>query len=157
MLSPHDLLLRLAGRMDLRAVPAVHFPVFVLGRDRRAVFDSVFYATRAVAERMDPRPVHTPYPLPEDYPSDWPHRDPIEELARQVTSMLPPGAWPAARPAAEGGLRAQVATLHPQILRRLAEERTVVWDLLQDRSRLLNPTDPDRTTRGKLIRGPWPG
>ena len=159
VVAPHDLLRRLAGRMDLRVAPGVHIPIFVLGQDPRFAFDGTFYAPRAQAEAMDRRHIASSYPRPEDYPADWPERDPAEELVRQVEATVVPMSWGPAGPAAAAGIRRQVAALPPDVLQGLADERAVVWALLQDRSRLLNPPGParGRPARGKVIRGPRPG
>ncbi len=153
--TPDDLLRRLAGRMDLCAGAGVHLPVFVLGRDPRVVFDGVFYDRRAQAEGMARRRIASPYPRPEDYPADWPTRDPVEELVRYTESLLP-NAVLAHRGDVGGWVRAQVMQAGPEVRRQLAEERAVVWDLLQDRSRLLNPDAARgagaRPARGRVIR-----
>ena len=161
VVTPRDLLRRLAGRLDLRAGPAVHLPVFVLGRDPRFAFDGVFYAQRALAEALDRRHAATPYPRPEDYPADWPGRDPMAELERYMESRLPEALWRPKGPAAAGSSRDPFTAVKPEVILRASEERAMLWDLLQDRSRLLNPPtgarSATRSSKSNVIRGPWLG
>jgi hypothetical protein len=171
VVTPRNLLGRLAGRLALDAGPGVHLPVFVLGLDERFAFDGVFYAPRALAEAMAWRRISSPYPRPDDYTADWPRRDPMEAMAQYAASMLPESVWgcgvldgdddglgDAGSDRAAGSAPAQVAA---EAARRMAERRAIIWDLLQDRSRLLNPAArpatgarPLRGT-GKVIVGPW--
>ncbi len=151
--TPGELLRRLAGRIDLRAGAGVHLPVFVLGRDPRVAFDGVFYNQRSQAEGMARRRITSPYPRPEDYPADWPARDPVEELVRYAESMLPLAVRGHFGDFA-GWVRGQVMQAGPAVLLPLAEERAVVWELLQDRSRLMNPVAERAAgpSRGGVIR-----
>lgn len=158
LVLPKVLLRRLAGQLDLRSGPGVHLPVFVLGHDPRFVFDGTFYAPRALGEELSRRRISSPYPRPEDYPADWPHRDPTAELASDMASLLP-NAFPGMGTPPEDLIRDRIAGIPPDVIAHAIQQRTTVWDLLQDRSRQLNPAPPTRPTSGmgKLIRGPWPG
>ena len=153
ILTPKVLLRRLAGRMDLRSGPPVHLPVFVLGRDPRFAFDGTFYAPRALAEEMGRRAISSPYPRPEDYPADWPHLDPKDELAARLRTLLPLGTVPDAM------IQRELDALSPKALELAAQARTVIFNLLQARSRLLNPPAAGRGSRvrGHVVWGPWPG
>lgn len=156
ILHPRVLLHRLAGKMDLRSGPPVHFPIFVLGRDPRFTFDGTFYALRALAEEESRRTIASPYPRPEDYPADWPHRDLKEEIFRQLRSILPPND---AMEAVDAVIQRQLNALNPEALELASRARAAMWDLLQSRSRLLNPPARagTRQTGAHVIRGPWPG
>ncbi len=158
LLTSHDLLHRLAGRMDLRVPKGVHLPVFVLGRDPRFAFSSPFYGLRAVVEALDRRRISSPYPRPEDYPADWPERNALPTLARLVENLLPEALADALARGMddETAVRSLAPRLGPRIAQRAARERIMLWELLQDQSRLLNPPTR-RPARGVVIRGPWPG
>ncbi len=157
---PGDLLRRLAGQMDLRVGPGPHLPVFTLGRDPRFAFDGSSYGPFALAVERNRRRITTSHPRPEDYPSDWPARDPVWELRRLAEGPARLTLWyTLAGPIQVGG------TPHParlaSVLARMVQSRAMLWDLLQDRSRLLNvPAARRRAGRqryGNVIQGPWPG
>ena len=141
---PSVLLRRVAGQLDLRGGPPLHFPIFILGRDPRFAFDGTFYIERARAEELGTRALVVASPRPEDYPQDWPDRDPREELARYLRSILP-----------EMLVQPQIDSVSNALIAQAAWERTAVWSLLQDRARLLHP--PASTRQGNVTRGPWPG
>ena len=136
VLLPGELLRRVAGLVDLRQGAAGHLPVFVLCRDERFAFDGVFYGLREAVEEMAGYALASPHPRPEDYPQDWLERTTRGELGLQADAGAPAATGtPARRPA----------------------RHTEIWEILQDRARLLNPAREPARWPPNVIRGPWLG
>jgi hypothetical protein len=146
---PEALLQRVAGQVELRGGAPVHLPVFVLGRDPRFLFDGFRYGLAGVATAGLP-----PYPLPEEYPENWTERDPLAELVEHVRLAF--GGLFETSPIADEVLRRRL-DVPGALVDGLRAQRPAGWELLQDRSRLLNPGGGRPGRGGKVIRGPWPG
>jgi hypothetical protein len=156
LLLPDELLRRLAGRLDLRHGPGVHLPAFVLGRDRRFVFDGVFYGLATLEPASFGRRVSSPYPRPEDYSPQWLMGQNFDQILRWIEAEAAgPGLVESAPE-----VRARGDPGSPdEVLSGVLAMRALVWDLLLDRSRLLNPplraASSRRPRRGNVILGPW--
>lgn len=153
VLRPRSLLQRLVGQMDLRGGLPVHLPVFVLGRDPRMMVAETHYVARALVSTTATRSLPTPHPRPEDYPQDWPERDIADELLQHFRRTLPSGVM------GDAMLQAELERMSSEARAQFAAARRAIWQLLLDRSRLLNPpaAPPVHRPGGRVIRGPWPG